>query len=359
MMNLNGCSLKTLAIVVACLAWPLASSFGQRDNVFLVKNPDQRGASRVTGEITKLSPDFVDVKVGDRTRNIPVHTIRKVVFSGEPSALDRARGRYADGRFSDCLSELDKIKEAPSSTPMQQEIAFYRAAANAQIALRGGQTTAQVAGVQINNYLKDFPSSHHFYDATGMKARLLLAIGQPGLAENEFRKITGAKSPETMLLGLFQLGSVQLMLGKSDAARTSFQKLDRVDSNSPQSRQYKLAGKCQLAKIKASTDPSSAIKELEAIIKAEPEENSLVMAHAYNALGACYQSQGDTKAAVLAYLHNDLLFDSEDDARAEALFHLATLFVDVNDPDSANAARQKLLSRYQNTVWAGKLGISK
>jgi tetratricopeptide (TPR) repeat protein len=87
------------------------------------------------------------------------------------------------------------------------------------------------------------------------------------------------------------------------------------------------------------------------INKNDPQDVPL-FARTYNALGKCHQKLNKPKDAVLAYLHTDVLFYTDADAHAEALYNLSKLWGDVNKQDRAVAARATLKERYAGTVWA-------
>ncbi len=345
-----------LSLVALAVCLPVNDALAQKDTVFLIKKENQRGSSKVTGKVIGSTPDSITVQDGGQSREVPTHTIRKIVYADEPSALERARDRITDGRYADCLTELAKIKKTPPSTFIQREIEYLNAFANANIALAGGDVTAQVAGQAINKFINDNPDAYQTYPAVDLMGKLLLGIGRVNLAEKQFDKLSQAQSPIYKSQGFFQKGNSQLLQEKLDEAKSTFNEIEQINSNDETTRQFKLAAKCQLAKIKAlQGDPASAKSEIEAIIKSESEENEMVFAYAYNALGTCHEKLGDLKSAALAFLHNDLLFMSQADARAEALYKLAKIWPQLDKPDAANRARSSLLSQYQNSIWASKL----
>jgi TolA-binding protein len=87
------------------------------------------------------------------------------------------------------------------------------------------------------------------------------------------------------------------------------------------------------------------------IAKADPEEAEL-HALAYNALGHCYLKSDQTKDALLAFLHVDVIYNSSPEAHAEALFHLDRLWKAVGKEDRARQSRDLLKQRYPNSRWA-------
>jgi len=55
------------------------------------------------------------------------------------------------------------------------------------------------------------------------------------------------------------------------------------------------------------------------------------------------------------FLFTHLLFDTESDAHAEAVYHLVGIWTNQNQTDRAAEARQILKSRYRNTWWSSQL----
>lgn len=344
-----------LFLIGVVIAMP-ASVVAQRDNVFLDRGETQRGSSRLTGQVTGSTRDSVEVVDGGETISVPAHTVKKIVFGEEPSALDRARDRFADRRFADCLEELRKIDSDPASSMIQQEIDFLAAAANAEIALSGGEVTPQVAGQQLSKFVRDYPQAYQYYPAVDLMGQLLMGIGRVDLAAAEFAKLADAQGPLLRLQGLFRAGSAQLIEGQREAARTAFETVVKATENSPEIRQWKVASECQLARIQAlEGDVEAARERLENVVKTESEDNAFALAYAYLGLGTCHQQAGDLKAAALAYLHNDLLFVAQHEPRAESLYQLVQIWPQLNNLDAANRARSTLLSRYRNSVWANRL----
>lgn len=332
-----------------------AESFAQKDIVYLNKTDSQR-SSRATGRVIASTPDGVTLQDGSQSRDISIDSIRRIDFANQPSALGRARSHFNEARYADCVAELQKITETPSSPFVQREIAFMMASANAEIALRGGDVTANEAGQAINLFIRDNPEAYQMYSAVNLMGRLLLAIGKVDLAQQQFVRLAESKSPKMRLQGLFQKGNAELLLEKWSDAKSSFESIGNLESNDAMLRQYKIAAQCQLARLKAiQGEPAEAKSEIEAIIKSESVEDEMVFAYAYNALGVCNEKLGDPKSAALAYLHNELLFVSQHDARAEALYRLTSIWRQLDAPDSADRARSALLSRYRNSVWANKL----
>ena len=92
------------------------------------------------------------------------------------------------------------------------------------------------------------------------------------------------------------------------------------------------------------------------IAKNNPEQDRILFGRAYNALGRCHMQSGNTKEALMAYLHTHILFYSEPDTHAEALYYLSQLWNDasIKKADRAVSARSLLRERYAGSSWAKK-----
>ena len=78
-------------------------------------------------------------------------------------------------------------------------------------------------------------------------------------------------------------------------------------------------------------------------------------AKAYNALGTVQNQAGNTKDALLAFLHVDVLYSNYPRMHAESLYHLTSLWDKLNEGERSMQCRQMLKSRYGNSPWAKNL----
>lgn len=325
-----------------------------QDTVYLNRGTGR--SSRVTGKIIEFMPGFVVVQSGNKRNELAESTIRKIQFGAEPSQLSRARDRMEDGRYDDCLATLEKIEDAPKSQLIQHEIDYLKAYSNAQIALRGGEVTAKSAGGGINTFVRTYGDSYKIYDAREVLGKLLLAVGKADLAELEFAKLAKSPAVEDQLSGLFNQGQTQLMLDKFEAAKASFETILAIDSNDEVTQQMQTVARCQLLRIQGMTgDTAAALAEIQAIVKKENSTNEQLFAHLYNAMGACHEKMGDNKKAAISFLKTQLLFKSQADAHAEALYRLSVLWPKLKDTERANSARTIIKTSYRNSYWATKL----
>lgn len=310
--------------------------------------------TRLSGKIQNITPLEVTFNGRSGPETIPVWDVVKLSAGSEPAEVERARDRIESGRYDDALEELastsadDEISKA--------EIAFYKAFANSKIALGGGNVTAKSAAGDMSRFLKSYPQSHHLIPATEIMGKLAIAAGELDFAAQQFALLTKSKWPEYALRGAFEVGQVQLLQEKYAQAIESFDKLIANEGTDDVTQRYKLLARCEKAKANAMQgDPSAAIAELKAIIQAEDPDDKELFAHAYNALGTCYLKSNDLAEAQEKFLFTHLLFDTEVDPHAEAVYQLAKIWTQERQTDRAAEAREILKTRYRNSWWSSRL----
>lgn len=302
---------------------------------------------QVRGKIEAAARTSVTV---DGTK-IPVTDIRYVMFGGEPSVLRQIRDAASKGKFGQAERYLQRLDESKlSGDLMKADAAFYRAYVQAKRALESGNDLG-AAAKQLVGFAKTHPTSFHFYDAAEALGELALALNKDEEAARYYGALEKAPLPGLKLRGMSRMA--ESYMARGDYAE-ALKRYDAIlsDGDSQQGRSTALLGKalCQ-AELGQATDGIAAVEEI--IASADPKDTAL-LARAYNALGACYRATGKTNAAVISYLHVDLLYGKHADQHAEALFHLGKLWSKVGHPDRAKQAREALSSKYGGSSWAAK-----
>ena len=127
-------------------------------------------------------------------------------------------------------------------------------------------------------------------------------------------------------------------------------------TDTKESRRQKRFAQIGAARCAAETQSADAgIESIEKIIAENDSSDAELFASAYNALGDCLQKKGQSKDALMAYLHVDILFYADSEKHAESLYHLTNLWSQLKNTDRAAAARNLLTERYSGTIWASKL----
>ena len=345
--------LESIVMFALMVAVATSSATAQNDTLYRIKKSGK--VSKQVGKITKITPLSVSFNGRSGAEKIPVWEIQKLASANEPSAVKKARDRIDASRYDEAIEELNKVKLG-GNLITDAEVAWYKAVAMSELAFSGGGYSAADARGEVQNFLKAHPKSHHFVPATDLMGRLALADGKMEFAAKQFTLLTKSQWSEYVARGHFYTGEALLRAKKYPAAIIAFDKVIALQSNDDNSQRYKRLAQCQKAKVAALVgDPAASISQLEAIIKLENPDDKELFAYAYNALGECYLKGNDLAEAEEKFLFTHLLFDTETEPHAEAVFRLTNIWTTLQQTDRASEARQILKSRYRNTWWSSQL----
>jgi len=344
-----------IASIFQALLFATGGLQGQsQDSVQLIRASG--GGRALNGRIMEITPLAVRMQTAQETREIHPSQINRVSFQSQPLEIDRARNQMNSGRFDDALEELQKISDNISREEIKQEIAFLIARCTAEISLRGGGISSQEAGRTVADFLRNYPNSYHFFPATELLGQLLFAVGRFDLAEAEFAKLKDSQWQEYIVRGLFHQSESLLQQNKPDQAAAALRQIVDDPNADDLTQNYKLLARARLALAQALQGKATeGIQAIEEIIKVENADNSILFAYAYNSLGSIYLQQNKIKEAMMAFLHTELLYPSESEPHAEALYQLALIWPKLDQNERANRARNTLKGRYRNSLWASRL----
>ena len=140
---------------------------------------------------------------------------------------------------------------------------------------------------------------------------------------------------------------------KHAEALIEFEKVLQSAGSSPQAAEQRLAASLGKAVSQAATgDGEKAIAVINQVISAADPEDARLHAQAYNALGDCYQNNGNEKGALYAFLYIDLIYNKEPELHAKALHELAQLWQMQGHPARTRQAQKKLDKQYPGSRWA-------
>jgi tetratricopeptide (TPR) repeat protein len=244
---------------------------------------------------------------------------------------------------------------------VQQDVAFYKALANGRLA-QSGTGDAAKARDDMEKFIADNPNSYHYFEAVEVLGDLYASSAEPAKAVPHYQKLSEAPWTDYKMRAFVATGKANMAAGNAEEANKQFdqalqlgQGMDADALVAAQLLAARLGKAAAMAKTGQAAEGITMVKEV--IAKAPPEEKELHAA-AYVTLGNCYVASGDTpennKAALLAYLHVDVLYYAYGDYHAEALYNLAKLWQALKRPDRATEADQVLKSRYKNSAWARK-----
>jgi tetratricopeptide (TPR) repeat protein len=195
--------------------------------------------------------------------------------------------------------------------------------------------------------------SFHIPEAIERVGDLLTAERQFEPARSEYAKLALARSNYYKLRSALLVGQAWQAEGDHAKAKAEFDKvLAAADSDALVDAMKLSATLNRAVSDAAAGNADQAAAAISAIIaKADPEDGPL-LARAYNALGDCYLKSGDSRGALFAFLHVDLLYQNVADAHAKALHELVPLWRAAGQATRSQEAAQKLAEKYPGSRWA-------
>ncbi|MEE2643267.1 MAG: hypothetical protein VX768_21740 [Planctomycetota bacterium] len=309
------------------------------------------------GKISGMNANTITVTTsGGEEQNIPAHTVKRITFDGEPNALRSARRSMSEGQYNRVEEVLETVK--PGNTLQAVEKEYLIAMASSQLALRGeGGKTVANSRKALEAFITNQNNTkwYQYFQALETFGDLEVASNNLPAAMTQYEKLSRSSSSEIKMLGQFKAASVNVLLGKYGPAKTAFDAVQKAGSDDSGAVKMKLLAKIGGARCSAeSGDAAASIATILEIIKNEDPSDMRLFGNAYNALGHCYVKDGQKKAALLAFLHTDVLYQRDAEIHAEALYQLATLWQDDKKPGQSRDAQRLLTTKYQNTYWGSK-----
>ncbi|RMF36965.1 MAG: hypothetical protein D6753_18420 [Planctomycetota bacterium] len=308
-----------------------------------------------SGKIVEITPVQVTIEVRGKNQVFKIEDVRKITFDGEPTELDRAREHVLNEQYEQALEELKKIDLGSITSPLiRQDVEFYRWYCEGKLGLTGsGDKAAAIKGLLA--VASTNRNTHHLFELSELLGDLALAVGQPDKAVTYYGMLLKADSPVTKAVGLYKLAQVDLAMNKPQEARQRFEQLMAAPTTSAEMARVKLLAEVGLAVCEnLEGNPESALQRLDAMVQKNDSTDLELFARISNAQGACYQSMGRTVDALLSYLKTDMLFFTDPDAHAEALYHLKKLWTEYGQPSRAADAAARLTQKYASSIWANR-----
>ena len=337
--------LRELSILTLVLLASTSIANAQADDTLECLPPHSKF---VTGKIQSVSPDFVSIQGRDGTKKISVDKITKFRFGDDPGGMSGIRGSVEIGQLQEAKDKLERLK-LTGRPFVKGDIQFYQALVEAKLALQG-KADIKGAATKMSRFLKSHNDNHRYYEALEVMGDLATSLGKFNLVPNFYGKIAQSKSKSMAARGYQLLGDALILQGDFSKARSAFGKAAKSDD-----ARAKTVAELGLAMCQANSgEAKAAVSSIETIIRENNSDDKELFARAYNALGFANSAAGNDEAALDAYLHTELLFTTQRNQRAEALYHLVQLWRKVKNPVEANRAQQVLKQAYPNSVWSKK-----
>lgn len=283
---------------------------------------------------------------------MPVANVLWVKFGGEPNELSDGREQARrNGKYEEVLAALSKLNKAQVTPPeAQADLAFYIALCKVKLALVGKETIDN-AGKALVAFVRDYPQHYTYYEANELLGDLLRADKKYDRAVEFYGKLAANKDMAARANAL--VGWTHLEQNKPDEAAKAFDAAlaDRSTGEAAEA-QKRLAAVGKAACVVAKGQAAEAVKLVEDVIEKSPPE--ALDARMYNVLGAAQAKNNDAKAAVMAYLHVDLMYSQDPAEHAEALGNLKELWKQIGQPERGEEANRRLQRLYPTSTWAKK-----
>jgi tetratricopeptide (TPR) repeat protein len=279
--------------------------------------------------------------------------------------LKTARQHAFTGRYEDALAVLEKIPSGRNSRPeIEQEIAFYKAYCQSQLALQSQSDGDGIrdAAARMRDFLNKNKDSCHWYPGNELFGDLAVANGSLPAAEKAYGELAKAPWAEYKMRAQVALGRVYLAQDKTDEAAKAFDAALAQNDGSDAAKLHKQAAAIGKARILVvQKKPDEAIRQLQPIIaQLEPEAADSaqldLLSYAYSALGYAKRTAGRSKDALYDFLRVHVMYGQVPDAHAESLYNLGQLWDEFHEADRALKARLLLQQQYKNSPWANKKG---
>jgi len=315
--------------------------------------------SRQQGEIIGFTRTELKLKRGNRpAESIPANEIRRVMWDGEDPSLNLRRADEEAGRYDRALEAYQQALEAApaSARNLKDDLTYLIARTTAKIAI-ADPTKADAAIAKLDGFLEAHPDHFRYFEGQRFLGELYLAKQEPEQAAVYFEKLARAPWNEYKMLAGNATARRALSQSNVEEAIAAYEQVLAIPVDKPdeQTEHYTaLFGKVEC--LEQLQKYAEATEVLQGAQDKLPLDNQRLQAQMYLRRGALLQATGQSKQAVLAYLHVDLLFARDPAMHAESLYHLSRLWNATDDPERAADASARLRKSYPKSEWAQKLG---
>lgn len=290
--------------------------------------------------------------------SISVADLKSVQFDKEPLELRVARSNERSGALDTALEKLQEIKREYNNSDkrLATELEFLVARVKGKQGLVDPTKTDEAIAT-LQEFRTANPSNFRYLEATLLQAALLAQQDKTTEAKTLLEEVRQSSVVGFQLQAGVELGRLHLKAGDAAAAESAFDEVIAQSQNNPaaaaamyESMLGKAAGLQQQNKL------DEAIATLDEIIQKAPQGETRTLAEAWVRKGDCLRLKQQDKAALMAYLHVDVLYSGEPTQHAEALLRLSELWGPAGHADRAVEASARLAERYPNSAWAKKAG---
>ena len=329
---------------------------------YVVTDPT-RGADQVTrvsdgaivrGKIETISRTAILIRQsGDETTTISPDDIREIRFDREPVPLQIARSNERSGSYRAAVEQLQKVLSEYTGRDQRvsTEIAFLIARCQTRLALVDPKATP-TALTSLQTFLQRNSNGYRTLEAMLLQAQLLAGTDRSQAIQllEQLRRsgVDGFVTQAGVVLGRALLGD-----DKPDQAREVFDDVIRDSQGKTTALAAHYDSRIGRAECLLMQDQlQEALKDLKDVIDEIPDDQHTALARAWLQTGHCHRRGDQPRAALLAYLHVDLLYSGAAAEHAEALYQLSPLWEAAGHPERASDTQSRLKDLYPHSKWA-------
>lgn len=307
------------------------------------------------GKLGRMDSTSVEIeRTNGQKVEVSVDDLKSVVFEGEPSQIAQARSNERSGAYATALEKLNEARSSLSSPNRNAKINLEFLIAR----VKGRQALLDASKIddaitELNTFREANKGSFRYLEATLLQAALHGAKKEADQGKTLLAEVQASAVPGFKLQAGVDLGNLLLKSGDAAGALSAFDGVISQCQGKPGLTRALYSGKLgRAACLKTQNNVDDALLTLDEVIEKAAENDSATLAEAWLRKGDCMSLKGNSKAALMAYLHVDVLYSGEGTQHAEALARLAQLWGPSGHEDRALEASAKLAERYPNSIWA-------
>jgi len=344
----------SIPFIVICAVCLFAKQGWSADTIELTN-----GQKPLSGEVTGVSRTEVTIEVGlgRKEKTVPANEVANIRWNDEPTKLKVRRSDEQQGRLKAALEGYEEMHKQTRSTSrfLKADLEFLIARTLAKMALVDS-TQLEDAIAKLEAFRKNHSRHYRYYDALEHLGQVYVLAKDSKAGQDVFAEMVQAPWPEYQIGARVALARMQLLEGDVETALAAFDAVIEQPAKTPAEKVRRLEallGKAGcLQQMKKHAEAADLLAE---VTRDAAAENTALQAEAYLRKGDNLRLSGKTKAALLAYLHVDLLFSGESDMHAEALLRLTQLWTAVERPARAADAASRLRQQYPGSQWSKQL----
>ena len=308
----------------------------------------------IRGKLETLSKTKIEIRrSNDEVESISPDDLQDIRFDREPPALQTARSNERSGTYAAAIDQLREVQSNYSGGDRRvvEEIEFLIARCQARQAILD-PSVAATALKSLQAFLQSHGNSYRALEAILLQAQLLVTTDRLR-ATGLLQQLRDSGVAGFAMQAGVVLGNALLSDNEPDQALQVFEDVIQKSRDKATALTANLESRIGRAKCLQRQDRlQDALKALDAVIADVPDDKPTTLAQAWIHAGNCHQDDKNPRAALLAYLHVDLLYPEATIEHAESLHQLAPLWEAAGHPDRARHARSRLKDQYPDSKWA-------